>query len=411
MIKPFDRPFFGGCPATSIGVVGAPGGAPNAEARDLRLWLGRRRGLELGRLELGRLVGVAHAGDPPEMSGGSVRCPPRSHDDASRRPVPEEAAATGTTPHCRPARVGAVAYPRRVHVVISGASGLIGTALATQLRVDGHQVTALVRRQAGADELRWDPAAGQIPAGALDGVDAVVNLAGAGINDHRWSDDYKRVLVASRVSSTELLAATIAHPARRPDCSSPDRRSATTATPATTCSTRSRPPGDDFLARSPALGSGDGAARSATTKVALIRTGIVLTPKGGALRKQLPLFKLGLGGKFGDGQQWQSWISLDDEVAAIAYLLANPADGAFNLTAPNPVRNVEMTKALGEALHRPTVLPIPMFAPAAAARRRAGRRAADDQPARRAHRLAAARVTSSSIRSCVARCAPLLSSP
>ena len=105
------------------------------------------------------------------------------------------------------------------------------------------------------------------------------------------------------------------------------------------------------------------AARSAATKVAVIRTGIVLTPKGGALRKELPLFKVGLGGRFGSGTQWQSWISLDDEVGAITHLLDHPADGAFNLTAPNPVTNAEMTKALGEVLHRPTILPIPSFGP------------------------------------------------
>ncbi len=251
-----------------------------------------------------------------------------------------------------------------MHVVVSGASGLIGTALVARLRVDGHRVTALVRRQAGAGELRWDPTAGQLPSGALDGVDAVVNLAGAGINEHRWTDDYKRVLVSSRLQTSELLASAIAaaeHP------------------PAVFVSGSAigfyGDRGDEILDEQSGAGSGfladlcvrweaaAAAARSSATSVAIIRTGIVLTPKGGALRKELPLFKLGLGGKFGDGRQWQSWISLDDEVGAIAHLLTQRADGAFNLTAPGAVTNAEMTTTLGAALHRPTILPIPSFGP------------------------------------------------
>ncbi|MFT3853951.1 MAG: TIGR01777 family oxidoreductase [Ilumatobacteraceae bacterium] len=252
-----------------------------------------------------------------------------------------------------------------MRILVSGSSGLIGTALVTRLRVAGHDVVSLVRRQAGAGELRWDPAAGQqLPDDALDRVDAVVNLAGAGIGDHRWTDDYKRTLVASRLEGTELLAASIG---------------AATNPPAVFVSASAvgyyGNRGDEVLdERSPA-GSGfladlcvrweraAAAARSAATKVATVRTGIVLTPKGGALRKQLPLFKLGLGGRFGDGRQWQSWITLDDEVGAIAHLLDHPADGAFNLTAPNPATNADMAKALGRALHRPAVLPIPAFGP------------------------------------------------
>ena len=251
-----------------------------------------------------------------------------------------------------------------MRIVVSGSSGLIGTELLSRLRVAGHEVISLVRRQAGAGEVRWDPAGRQLPDGALDGADAVVNLAGAGINDHRWTDDYKRTLVSSRIAGTELLAAAIG---------------AASSPPAVFVSGSAvgyyGDRGDDVLDEASPAGSGfladlcvrweraAAAARSHTTKVATIRTGIVLTPKGGALRKELPLFKLGLGGKFGDGSQWQSWISLDDEVGAIVHLLEHPADGAFNLTAPNPVTNAGMTKAIGEALHRPTILPIPKFGP------------------------------------------------
>jgi uncharacterized protein (TIGR01777 family) len=251
-----------------------------------------------------------------------------------------------------------------VRVLVSGSSGLIGTELLSRLRVAGHEVISLVRRQAGAGEVRWDPAAGQLPDGAVDGVDAVVNLAGAGINDHRWSDDYKRTLVSSRLAGTELLAAAI---------------DATASPPAVFVSGSAvgyyGDRGGEVLDEQSPAGSGfladlcvrweraADAARSASTKVTTIRTGIVLTPKGGALRKELPLFKFGLGGKFGDGEQWQSWITLDDEVEAIVHLLERPVDGAFNLTAPNPVTNAAMTKALGQALHRPTFLPIPRFGP------------------------------------------------
>lgn len=251
-----------------------------------------------------------------------------------------------------------------MHVLVAGGSGLIGTALSTRLRVDGHRVTALVRRAAGAGELRWDPAAGQIPDTALDGVDAVVNLAGAGINDHRWSDEYKRTLVSSRISTTELLATTIAAAATPPSVFVSGSAVGYYGDRGDEVLDEQSSAGADFLAdlcqRWEAAAA---AARSDATRVAVIRTGIVLTPKGGALRKQLPLFKLGLGGRFGSGKQWQSWISLDDEVGAIAHLLANPADGAFNLTAPNPVTNAEFAKTLGAALHRPAVLPIPLVGP------------------------------------------------
>jgi uncharacterized protein (TIGR01777 family) len=251
-----------------------------------------------------------------------------------------------------------------VHVLVSGSSGLIGTELLSRLRVAGHEVTSLVRRQAGAGEVRWDPAAGQLPDGAVDGVDAVVNLAGAGINDHRWSDDYKRTLVSSRLAGTELLAAAIGAAASPPAVFVSGSAVGYYGDRGGEVLDEQSPVGSGFLADLCVRWErAADAARSARTKVTTIRTGIVLTPKGGALRKELPLFKFGLGGKFGDGEQWQSWITLDDEVGAIVHLLERPVDGAFNLTAPNPVTNAAMTKALGAALHRPTFLPIPRFGP------------------------------------------------
>ncbi len=251
-----------------------------------------------------------------------------------------------------------------MRVVVAGSSGLIGTELCTRLRTDGHDVVTLVRRQAGAGEIRWDPAAGSLPDGALDGVDAVVNLAGAGIGDHRWSDEYKRTLVSSRLTTTELLAERIGSAASPPAVFVSGSAIGFYGNRGDEVLDERAAPGDGFLSdlcvRWEAAAT---AARSAATKVAVIRTGIVLSGHGGALRKQLPLFKVGLGGRFGDGRQWQSWITLDDEVGAIRHLLSNPSDGAFNLTAPNPVTNAEFAKALGAALHRPTVVPVPSFGP------------------------------------------------
>jgi uncharacterized protein (TIGR01777 family) len=247
---------------------------------------------------------------------------------------------------------------------MAGSSGLIGTELQSRLRVAGHEVICLVRRRAGAGEIRWDPAAGNLPSGALDGVDAVVNLAGAGINEHRWTDEYKRTLVSSRLSGTQLLASAIGSASAPPVVFVSASAIGYYGDRGDEVLDESAPAGDGFLADlCVRWEQAATVARGGSTRVAVIRTGIVLTPKGGALRKELPLFKLGLGGRFGSGSQWQSWITLDDEVGAIAHLLEHPADEAFNLTAPNPVTNADMTKALGEVLHRPAVLPIPAVGP------------------------------------------------
>jgi uncharacterized protein (TIGR01777 family) len=247
--------------------------------------------------------------------------------------------------------------------MISGASGLIGTALAKELRSSGHDVVALVRRPAGIDEIQWDPSAGMLPADAFDRVDAVVHLAGAGIGDHRWTDEYKREVLDSRVRSTTLLAERIAAAPTKPVFLSGSAIGAYGASDDRELDELS-PFGTGFLAEvcrqweTAATPAADAGAR-----VAFLRTGIVLTPLGGALKKMLPLFRLGVGGRFGNGRQWQSWISLDDEVGAIIHLLTEPVSGPVNLTSPNPVTGAEFAKALGKALHRPALLPVPTFAP------------------------------------------------
>lgn len=251
-----------------------------------------------------------------------------------------------------------------MRVIISGASGLIGSALCSELRSGQHDVVTLVRRPAGAGEIQWDPANGVLPADALEGADAVVHLAGAGIGDHRWTAEYKREILDSRVRSTTLLAETIAACTQRPPVflsgsaigiygASDDREL-----------DEQSPVGSGFLAdtcrqwEAAAL-----PAAAAGTRVAYLRTGIVLTPKGGALKKMLPLFKLFAGGRFGNGKQWQSWISLPDEVGAICHLLTSDVEGPVNLTAPNPITNAGFAKQLGKALGRPSVVPVPSFGP------------------------------------------------
>jgi len=251
-----------------------------------------------------------------------------------------------------------------MRVVVSGSSGLIGSALCKSLAGDGHEVIKLVRRTASTGEVQWDPLPGQLPSGALEGTDAVVHLAGAGIGDHRWTDSYKAEIRDSRVRSTELLATAVADCANGPKVmlsgsaigyygDSDERELDETA-----------PAGPDFLAQvCVAWEAATAAAESAGARVAHLRTGVVLAGHGGALGKMLPLFKLGLGGKFGSGRQWMSWISLPDDVAAIRHLLTADVRGPVNMTAPTPVTGTDFARTLGKVLHRPALLPVPSFAP------------------------------------------------
>ena len=249
---------------------------------------------------------------------------------------------------------------------VSGASGLIGSALARALRLDGHEVVPLVRRPVseGESAIRWDPADGTIDAAALEGFDGVVNLAGAGIGDKRWTDAYKREVLESRTRGTDLLARTLAGLDRPPSVLVNGSAIGIYGDTGETVVTEDAPSGDDFLAEVCRRWEAAAApASDAGIRVAFARTGIVLSPDGGALAKLLPLFKLGVGGRMGSGRQWWSWISLEDEVGAIRWLLDHDVSGPVNLTAPEPVTNAEMTRVLGEVLHRPTILPVPSFGP------------------------------------------------
>lgn len=252
-----------------------------------------------------------------------------------------------------------------VRITIAGATGLIGTALVERLRANGHQVVRLVRTTpSDAGDVRWDPSNGTLPSAAIDGVDAVVNLAGAGIGDHRWTDDYRRQLVDSRLRTTELLAGAIATAERRPPVFLSGSAVGWYGDRGDEQLDETSAPGSGFLADlCVRWEAATEAASAAGTRVAHLRTGIVLSAAGGALRKQLPLFKVGLGGTFGSGRQWQSWIDIDDHVAAVEHLLTADVSGAVNLTAPNPVTNATFADVLGSVLRRPTFVPIPSFGP------------------------------------------------
>jgi uncharacterized protein (TIGR01777 family) len=249
-----------------------------------------------------------------------------------------------------------------VRVGITGASGLIGTALGARLRERGHAVVGFVRRQPSADEIYWDPQAGLLDPGRLDGLDAVVHLAGAGIGSRRWTDSYKRRIRDSRVLGTHLLSNAIAASGspRILLSGSAIGYYGDTEQPVD----ESSPPGTDFLADVVTRWeAATRAAEDAGVRVVHLRSGVVLSPTGGALKKMLPVFKVGLGGRFGDGQQWMSWISIDDEVGAIEHLLMSDVHGAVNLTAPEPVRNAEFAKTLASVLGRPARVPVPEFGP------------------------------------------------
>lgn len=249
-------------------------------------------------------------------------------------------------------------------IAVSGASGFIGSALVPTLSSNGHDVLKLVRRApAGPGEIRWDPAAGSIDAEDLAGVEAIVNLSGANIG-RRWTADRKREIRDSRVDSTALLAVTAAALEPRP-------RVLVCAGGVGIYGDR----GEEILTEESALGSGflaevgqaweAGAepARVAGIRVVNFRQGIVLAKEEGALARMLTPFRLGVGGRVGSGKQWWSWIGLDDLVAAYQFVLGrDDLSGPIDLTSPNPVTNSHFTSALGHALRRPTVLPVPSLA-------------------------------------------------
>ncbi|CAN5692824.1 TIGR01777 family oxidoreductase [soil metagenome] len=254
-----------------------------------------------------------------------------------------------------------------MRILISGASGFIGSTLADKLTSSGHRVIRLTRRPVsrGQDAVQWDPESGRLEPADLDGVEAVVHLAGEGIGDHRWTEGHKARVLDSRVRGTNLLAVTIA------GLESPPKVMVSQSgahyygfESGERILTEDDPPGGGFLAR--VVEQWEAAtepAEKAGIRVVRTRSGVVLSPDGGALQRQLLPFKLGIGGKLGSGRQYLSWISLADEVAAMEFLLErDDISGPVNLVSPNPVTNAEFTRALGDALGRPTFMPVPSVA-------------------------------------------------
>jgi len=248
-----------------------------------------------------------------------------------------------------------------VDVVVTGSSGLIGSALRGALERAGHRMVPMVRSGATGDGVQWDPDRGAVDAGGLEGMGAVVHLAGEGIGSKRWNEAQKAKIRDSRVRGTSLLAETLAKLANPPKVLLSGSAVGIYGDRGDEVVTENSRAGRGFLAEvCVAWEAAAAPAKEAGIRVNHLRTGIVLSGRGGALPKMLTPFKLGLGGRLGSGSQWMSWISIEDEVGAIVHLLGDDARGGpVNLTAPNPAPNADFTKALGRALGRPAVLPVP----------------------------------------------------
>ena len=249
-----------------------------------------------------------------------------------------------------------------MEVAVTGSSGLIGTALCRFLEARGDRVVRVVRRspRPGEDAIEWQPDRDQIDAHGFDGLDAVVNLAGESIGARRWSAEQKRRLIDTRVQSTRLLSRTIAQSNRGPAIFVSGSAMGYYGDRGNEELLESSGPGDGFLAE--LAGAWEAATAEASgpgRRVVHIRTGLVLDADAPALTRMLLPFKLGLGGRLGDGRQYWSWISLTDEVRAIAWLLDHDLEGPVNVVGPAPVTNAEFSRALGRALHRPALLPVP----------------------------------------------------
>ena len=250
-------------------------------------------------------------------------------------------------------------------VAVTGSHGLIGRRLLGELRSAGHEAIRVVRGDAaGEAAVRWDPDAGTIDVTRLAGVDAAVNLAGVGIFDHRWTPAHKAAVAESRVRATSLLAGTLAAMRPRPAALLSASAIGLYGDGDDELLSEASPSGAGFLADvCRRWEAATAPAEAAGIRVAHLRSGIVQSKDGGALAKQLPLFRAGLGGRLGSGRQWLSWISLTDEVAAILHALGDErVSGPVNLVAPGPVTNAELTATLAAVLGRPARLAVPRLA-------------------------------------------------
>jgi uncharacterized protein (TIGR01777 family) len=248
-------------------------------------------------------------------------------------------------------------------IAVTGSTGMIGSALIEEIERRGDTAVRVVRSNAGPADVSWDITQGTIEAAKLEGVDAVVHLAGEGIGDKKWTDERKKRVLESRTRGTALIAETIAALETPPKVFVSGSAIGFYGNSGPRAVTEGNDPGSGFL--SDVVVAWEAAAAPAVAagiRTAFIRTGVVLSPDGGALNAQLPFFKMGIGGKIGDGSQYWSWISITDQINAILHIIDSDISGPVNLTAPNPSTNAEFTEALGNALGRPTFLPTPRFA-------------------------------------------------
>ena len=250
--------------------------------------------------------------------------------------------------------------PRVKKIAVTGASGLIGSALVAQLKSDGHEVQKIVRRPVRtSDEVSWNPIKGEIDLQALAGVDAIFHLAGAGVGDKRWTAAYRSEILNSRLLGTTTIATACEQ--LQPDVFISASAIGYYGETGDRSVSEADRGGTDFL--SIVCREWEAVADLAPSiRTIKLRTGLVLDPTGGALGRMIPLFKFGLGGKLGSGKQWWSWITLHDQIRAMIFLMNSKIEGAVNLTSPNPVTNQEFTAALAMALKRPAIFPAPAFA-------------------------------------------------
>lgn len=251
-----------------------------------------------------------------------------------------------------------------MRILLSGASGFIGSALRRVLEQEGHEVSALSRSApANSSAVQWDPDSGELDPVALEGWDAVVHLAGEGIGDRRWNEAHKRRVRDSRIKGTTLLSRTLAKLDRPPAVLLSASAIGYYGDRGDEALTENAPAGGGFLAGVvQAWEESTAPARDSGIRVVTMRSGLVLDGGGGVLKRQLIPFRLGIGGRLGAGRQYWSWITLEDEVRAMQHLLDADVSGAVNLTAPTPVTNAEFTAVLGRVLSRPAFLSVPPVA-------------------------------------------------